>query len=215
MGPASLPVSEPRSAAGALVDPTSGSQSRDLNTPSNNSEAVRKQFGSDSEATAEPETVPVLETPIAPSLSIDPASGFQSQDGNSPANNSGAVREQLANNPSAARALTRSSPLRSGAASKDAVPNGDYWNVSELSKKVLRLIGEHCTEHMGRICRPLTNKYIAKIVGSTEDCVKVTLRRLEKSGCIVRMKSKSGPQGWTVYQIPAAIFAAMQDDKDG
>jgi len=78
-----------------------------------------------------------------------------------------------------------------------------------LQRKVIIFIYRACQIARGRTTDPLALEHVAKSLNIRTGSVKTTFRRLEEKGCLRRLEFKNGRGGWSKYELPDYIFAAV------
>jgi len=75
-----------------------------------------------------------------------------------------------------------------------------------LQKNIVIFFYKECNKNRSKFTKPLTLEYIADHVKTKTGTVKMTIRRLEMKGSIIRKEFKNGRSGWTKYELPNDIF---------
>ena len=81
-----------------------------------------------------------------------------------------------------------------------------FSELMGLQRNVIIFIYQECKNSRSKITEALNLKYISDALGCSTGVAKTTIQRLEKKGCLMRVKFKNGRGGWSKYELPDTIY---------
>ena len=81
-----------------------------------------------------------------------------------------------------------------------------FAELTGLQREIIVYLSHECKKTRTKVTEPLTIEYLTNSLKRTYDAVKTTIKRLEKKGCLIRVKFKNGRGGWSQYEIPENLY---------
>ena len=81
-----------------------------------------------------------------------------------------------------------------------------FSELTGLQRDIIISLCHECKKTRTKVTEPLTIEYLTASLNRTYDAIKTSIKRLEKKGCIIRVKFKNGRGGWSQYEIPEDIY---------
>jgi hypothetical protein len=84
-----------------------------------------------------------------------------------------------------------------------------FSSLVGLQREIILLVYSQCKISRSKETNPLTLRFIASVVKTTENSAKVTIQRLEKKNLINRVESKNGRGGWARFELSESVYGEL------
>jgi hypothetical protein len=107
--------------------------------------------------------------------------------------------------------------VREQSVSKASLEREQKVDISELSKQedfLLSYLFETCSSLGQRTSPKIANYDLVELLKTTSGTLRNLLLRLKKKKILAVLKSKNGPSGWRIYELPEATYKQLSNKRN-
>jgi biotin operon repressor len=81
-----------------------------------------------------------------------------------------------------------------------------FSELTGIQREIIFYLCQECKKTRSKVTEPLAIEHLTSALKRTQNAIKTSIKRLQKKGCIIRVKFKNGRGGWSQYEIPEDIY---------